>query len=157
MDTADGRELVTDLLARQQSGVYVVDMPRYAWRIADRYTPTTAQMYTPGKGAEKTGWTLESQGHCADLQLSLHRPGLSGDTGASRRWSSTTAEPLPGANPDLSYGLAKRAVFDPAAHIGWDVEPAGLVSINWGTQWARSSASSWRRCPRSWYRKSRTF
>ena len=35
----------------------------------------------------------------------------------------------------------KRTVFDPSAHVGWDAEPLGLVSINWGTEWARSGAS----------------
>lgn len=28
-----------------------------------------------------------------------------------------------------------RVVFDPAAHIGWDAEPAGRVSLDWGSQW----------------------
>lgn len=34
-----------------------------------------------------------------------------------------------------------RAKFDPAAHVGWDAEPPGLVSLDWGTQWARSDAA----------------
>lgn len=29
-----------------------------------------------------------------------------------------------------------RIVFDDAAHAGWDAEPAGRVSIDWGTDWA---------------------
>ncbi len=31
---------------------------------------------------------------------------------------------------------AAREVFDPAAHVGWDAEPAGMVSLEWGTAWA---------------------
>jgi RES domain-containing protein len=29
-----------------------------------------------------------------------------------------------------------RDVMDPAAHVGWDAEPAGKVSLDWGTAWA---------------------
>jgi RES domain-containing protein len=36
---------------------------------------------------------------------------------------------------------AARAVFDAAAHVGWDAEPAGLVSLTWGTAWAAANAS----------------
>lgn len=37
-----------------------------------------------------------------------------------------------------------RQVFDPnlASNIGWDVEPAGMVSINYGTKWAKSGLSA---------------
>ena len=31
----------------------------------------------------------------------------------------------------------RRTLFDPAAHVGWDALPAGLASLNWGTEWAR--------------------
>jgi len=30
---------------------------------------------------------------------------------------------------------AERVVFKPAAHVGWDAEPAGQVSIEWGALW----------------------
>jgi RES domain-containing protein len=30
----------------------------------------------------------------------------------------------------------------PATHVGWDAMPAGLVSIDWGTHWARTGASA---------------
>ena len=36
---------------------------------------------------------------------------------------------------------AARAVFEPAAHVGWDAVPHGLVSLDWGTAWARSGTS----------------
>lgn len=29
-----------------------------------------------------------------------------------------------------------RTVFDPAAHVGWDAEPVGRVSLDWGDAWA---------------------
>jgi RES domain-containing protein len=28
-----------------------------------------------------------------------------------------------------------RTRFNAAAHVGWDAEPAGLVSLDWGTAW----------------------
>lgn len=31
--------------------------------------------------------------------------------------------------------------FDPLMNIGWDALPQGLVSIEWGTNWAISKAS----------------
>lgn len=30
---------------------------------------------------------------------------------------------------------ASRTVLDPTAHVGWDAEPPGLVSLTWGTAW----------------------
>jgi RES domain-containing protein len=36
---------------------------------------------------------------------------------------------------------AARAVFDPAANVGWDAEPPGQVSLDWGTSWAQGGAS----------------
>jgi RES domain-containing protein len=30
-----------------------------------------------------------------------------------------------------------RALFDPASHVGWDAEPAGKVSIEWGSAWVQ--------------------
>lgn len=34
-----------------------------------------------------------------------------------------------------------RTTFDPAAYPGWDAEPAGMVSLDWGTQWAASTST----------------
>lgn len=34
-----------------------------------------------------------------------------------------------------------RAVLDPARHVGWDAEPEGKVSIEWGTSWVRSAST----------------
>lgn len=35
----------------------------------------------------------------------------------------------------------KRRVFDASKHVGWDAEPAGLVSLDWGSDWQKSGAS----------------
>ncbi len=29
-----------------------------------------------------------------------------------------------------------RTVFDSTVHVGWDAEPAGMISLDWGTDWA---------------------
>lgn len=31
-----------------------------------------------------------------------------------------------------------RTRFDMSVNVGWDAEPAGLVSLDWGTQWVQS-------------------
>ena len=40
-----------------------------------------------------------------------------------------------------SSAWRKRVVFDQAAHVGWDAEPPGLVSMDWGTEWVSSGVS----------------
>jgi RES domain-containing protein len=35
----------------------------------------------------------------------------------------------------------QRAVMDPDRHVGWDAEPAGKVSLDWGTAWAAASTA----------------
>lgn len=41
--------------------------------------------------------------------------------------------------PDAAW--AKAPTLDPAKHVGWDAEPAGRMSIRYGTDWARSASS----------------
>jgi RES domain-containing protein len=36
---------------------------------------------------------------------------------------------------------SKRVVFDSPANVGWDAQPAGKVSLDWGTKWAEDSSS----------------
>lgn len=36
---------------------------------------------------------------------------------------------------------AARAVFESRAQVGWDAEPPGLVSLDWGTLWAAANSS----------------
>jgi RES domain-containing protein len=35
----------------------------------------------------------------------------------------------------------QRAICKPAEHVGWDAEPPGKVSLDWGTDWVRSATS----------------
>jgi RES domain-containing protein len=56
----------------------------------------------------------------------------------------TGSEPLPLNRylvkieiPPAAWRL--RTVFNPKTGVGWDALPAGLVSLNWGTQWAQSA------------------
>ncbi len=106
------------------------------WRIAQDTPHYTADDRT-GTGARITGgrWNrpgtamlyaatsralacLETVVHLGDAALPLNRY-LVALTVADADW-------------------AAREVFDPAAHIGWDAEPAGMVSLDWGTAWAAS-------------------
>lgn len=34
-----------------------------------------------------------------------------------------------------------RIVVDPTAYVGWDAEPAGKVSLDWGTTWAAGQSA----------------
>ena len=36
---------------------------------------------------------------------------------------------------------AARTGFNPASHVGWDAEPPGMVSLEWGTSWVGGSSS----------------
>lgn len=36
---------------------------------------------------------------------------------------------------------ANATIFDPTTHVGWEAEPAGRVSIRYGTEWVRSASS----------------
>ena len=115
-------------------------MARYAWRIATDAPDYGADDLT-GKGAEKTGGRWNRKGTpliyasasiaLACLETLVHLAG---------------GVPLPLNRYLVRIPLSptawrKRTVFDPAAHVGWDAEPPGLVSIDWGTEWARAGAS----------------
>ena len=106
------------------------------WRIAAD-TPSYGADDLTGKGAELTGGRWNRKGTAlvyasesralACLESLVH---LAGST------------PLPLNRylveivvPDAPWGARTR--FDPTAQIGWDAEPAGLVSLDWGTQWAK--------------------
>ena len=115
-------------------------MARYAWRIAADTSDYGADDLT-GKGAEKTGGRWNRKGTpliyasasiaLACLETLVHLAG---------------GVPLPLNRylvriPISPTAWRKRTVFDPSTHVGWDAEPPGLVSMNWGTEWARSGAS----------------
>lgn len=77
--------------------------------------PGTALLYTSTSRALAC---LETVVHVLDAGLPLNR--------------YLVEVTVPGAD------WAAREVFDPAAHVGWDAEPAGMVSLDWGTAWAAS-------------------
>ena len=115
-------------------------MTRYVWRIATD-TPDYGADDLSGKGGEKTGGRWNRKGTAliygsasialACLETFVHLAG---------------GVPLPLNRYLVRISISptawrKRVVFDPAAHVGWDAEPSGFVSMDWGTQWARSSTS----------------
>jgi RES domain-containing protein len=115
-------------------------MARYVWRIATD-TPDYGADDLSGKGAEKTGGRWNRKGTpliyasasiaMACLETLVHLAG---------------GVPLPLNRYLVRISISptawrKRVVFDPSAYVGWDAEPPGLVSIDWGTQWVRSAAS----------------
>ena len=115
-------------------------MARAVWRIAAE-TADYGSDDLSGKGAEKTGGRWNRKGTpvvyasgsiaLAYLETIVHLSGL---------------DPLP-----LNRYLIKidipaaawkaRTIFDTATHVGWDALPAGLVSLDWGTEWLRSCKS----------------
>jgi RES domain-containing protein len=115
-------------------------MTRYVWRIAAD-TPDYGADDLTGKGAEKTGGRWNRKGtpllYCASsislacLETLVHLAG---------------ADPLPLNCYLVRISVSptawrKRMVFDAAVNVGWDAKPPGLVSIDWGTRWAKSASS----------------
>ncbi len=47
--------------------------------------------------------------------------------------------------PMAAWKAAK--VVDPAKHVGWDAEPAGKTSLDWGTAWAGAKTTLLARVP----------
>jgi RES domain-containing protein len=114
--------------------------PRAVWYIATE-APDYGSDDLSGKGAEKSGgrWnrrcTPVIYASCsialAYLETIIHLSGL---------------EPLPLNRYLIRIDIPgtdwkARTIFDGATHVGWDALPAGLVSLNWGTQWLRSCKS----------------
>jgi RES domain-containing protein len=115
-------------------------MPRYVWRIATD-TPDYGADDLSGKGAQKTGGRWNRKGTLllytsssialACLETVVHLGG---------------GVPLPLNRYLIQLTItsdlwSRRARFDQKAHVGWDAAPPGLVSMDWGTQWARSAKS----------------
>ena len=94
-----------------------------------------------GKGAEITGGRWNRKGTplvyaspsraLACLETVVHLG--SGDALPLNRYLVSIAIP-----DDAWTG---RRVFDPASGVGWDAEPAGRVSLDWGTMWAQGGAT----------------
>jgi RES domain-containing protein len=113
---------------------------KYVWRIATD-TPHYGADDLSGKGAEKTGGRWNRKG----------TPLLYGSSSIALACLETLVH-LAGGDPlplnrylvRISISPAawsKRTVFDPSAQVGWDAEPPGLVSMDWGTQWASAGSS----------------
>lgn len=115
-------------------------MPRYVWRIAAD-TPDYGADDLSGKGAEKTGGRWNRKGTpllytsssiaLGCLETMVHLAG--GVPLPLNRYLVQITIP-----PDV---WRRRVVFDRTAHVGWDAEPPGLVSLDWGDRWARSAKS----------------
>ena len=116
------------------------------WRIACD-TPEYEAHDLSGKGAEITGGRWNRKGApivyastsraLACLETVVH---LSGGT------------PLPLNRYLVEISIpasawASAIDFEPERHVGWDAEPAGKVSLDWGTNWARGQSSVVARVP----------
>lgn len=113
--------------------------PRF-WRIAVDAPDYGADDLT-GEGARRTGgrWNRKGTGvlYCSSsislacLETVVHVAGGAG-------------LPLNRYLVEISIPQAAwkaRTVFDPGKNAGWDARPTGAVSMDWGTNWAKSAAS----------------
>ena len=111
------------------------------WRIAPD-TPEYEAHDLSGKGAEKTGGRWNQKGV----------PIVYGSDSVSLACLETVVHfgagnPLP-LNRYLVEILVPlsvwkaRAKFKAATNVGWDAEPAGKVSIDWGTEWAKGKLTA---------------
>ena len=115
-------------------------MPRYVWRIATD-TPDYGADDLSGKGAEKTGGRWNRKGTplvyasssiaLACLETLVHLAG-GFPLPLNRYLVQITLPPTAWRN---------RVLLGRTAHVGWDAEPPGMVSMDWGTQWANSGKS----------------
>jgi RES domain-containing protein len=115
-------------------------MPRFAWRIAAD-TRDYSSSDLSGIGAERIGGRWNRRGTpviyasmsiaLACLETLVHLNG-----GLPRPFNQYLVQL---ALPDEAWSA--RIAFEPTANVGWDALPAGLVSLDWGTKWAKSGAS----------------
>ncbi|HEY2729359.1 MAG TPA: RES family NAD+ phosphorylase [Polyangia bacterium] len=110
------------------------------WRIATD-TPMYLADDLSGRGAETTGGRWNQKGTpmlyasstraLACLETLVHLAG---------------SDPLPLNRYLVELAFSeeiwkKRTILDSATHVGWDAEPAGKISLEWGDEWARSKVS----------------
>lgn len=105
---------------------------RSVWRISAD-TPDYEAHDLSGKGAEKTGGRWNRKGTpllytsvtraLACLETVVH---LGGGLPLNRYLVQIEI-------PRAQWG--SRFVLKPASHVGWDAEPAGKASMDWGTAW----------------------
>lgn len=106
------------------------------WRIAAE-TPAYAADDRSGEGARRTGgrWNragtpmvyTSSTRALACLEVLVHLAGRALPLNRYLVEFEVTDE-----------AWDRRTVADPAVLVGWDAEPAGLSSLDWGTRWQRS-------------------
>lgn len=110
------------------------------WRIAPDAHDYAADDLS-GRGAERTGGRWNRKGtamlYCSSsvalacLETVVHLAG---------------ADPLPLNRYLVRIAIPPsvwrdRTVLAPGAHVGWDAEPPGRVSIGWGSEWVTSGRS----------------
>lgn len=110
------------------------------WRIAAD-TPDYEAHDLSGMGAEKTGGRWNRKG----------TPMVYASRSRSLACLETVVHLGAGAPLPLNRFLVKihvpiaswtaRVVFKPANHVGWDAEPAGKVSLDWGAAWSLGRSS----------------
>jgi RES domain-containing protein len=113
--------------------------PVALWRIATD-TPEYQADDLTGRGAEITGGRWNRRGTrlvyastsraLACLETVVH---LGGRTLPLDRYLVEIVVP--------ADEWKSRTVFDPRANVGWDAEPAGMVSLDWGTAWASAAST----------------
>ena len=116
------------------------NMSRYVWRIATD-TPDYGADDLSGKGAELSGGRWNRKGTpmlytSSSIALACLESVVHLDGGA----------PLPINRHLVRIAVSSavwrtRVIFEPTRHVGWDAEPPGLVSMDWGTDWVVSGAS----------------
>ena len=115
-------------------------MSRPSWRIATDTPDYTADDMS-GAGAKATGGRWNAAG-TAMLYTSASRALACLETIVHLNAAALPLNRyLVGITiPDEIWDKAER--LSPAAHVGWDAEPAGKVSIDFGTAWATAGRSA---------------
>lgn len=113
--------------------------PVTLWRIASD-TPEYQAHDLTGRGAELTGGRWNRRGTplvytstsraLACLETVVH---LGGRTLPLNRYLVEIVVP--------ADEWEARTIFDLDSNIGWDAEPAGMVSLDWGTAWANERST----------------
>jgi RES domain-containing protein len=113
--------------------------PITVWRIATD-TPDYQANDLEGRGAELTGGRWNRRG----------TPMLYASTSRALACLETVVHLGAGSLPLNRYlveiivpsaAWESRTIFDPDANVGWDAEPAGMVSLDWGTAWANGMST----------------
>lgn len=110
------------------------------WRIATD-TPDYEAHDLSGKGAEKTGGRWNRKG--TPIVYASHSRALA-CLETVVHLSSGNPLPLNRYLVEVNIPTAlwrARTKFNSATHVGWDAEPAGKVSIDWGTNWIGNKTS----------------